>query len=351
VLLTVKGIILNLHAPLLEKKGFFSALTGLIFTLVLPACSVAETFSNTNPNVGPKSLGDVIEWRLTKDSSPARVAIEVSDEWRNLTPQSHPYAIWIGHATYLIDTGDVTILTDPIFSDRASPVSWAGPERLIPPAMSVQQLPKIDAVLISHNHYDHLDLPSLKLLQKNNPNMVILAPQGDKELLDSQGLNYVSEFRWWQNTQVKQTEFTFTPVQHWSGRGITGRNTSLWGGWFLKSPALSLYHAGDTGYSKDFVATQERLGTPDFAFIPIGAYKPRWFMKGSHIDPAEAVQVALDLQVTKSFGMHWGTFVLTDEKIKEPRKLLAEALIKRQLAPDFFVAPKPGAILKLVPKS
>ena len=338
-------MILSLRVSSWIKKSLSLALIGL----VLPACSIAETFSNTNPKVVPKSLGDVIEWRITKDPSPDRVAIEVSNEWQNLTPESTHYAIWIGHATFLINTGDVTVLTDPIFSQRASPVSWAGPERLIAPAMSLQQLPPIDAVVISHNHYDHLDLPSLKQLQKNNPKMVILVAQGDKALLESHGLVHVSEFRWWQNTLVKQTEFTYTPVQHWSGRGITGRNTSLWGGWFLKSPNLSVYHAGDTGYSKDFVATQKRMGTPDVAFIPIGAYKPRWFMKGSHIDPAEAVQVALDLQVAKSFGMHWGTFVLTDEKIKEPRTLLARELVKRQLAPDFFVAPNPGAILRLAP--
>jgi L-ascorbate metabolism protein UlaG (beta-lactamase superfamily) len=213
--------------------------------------------------------------------------------------------------------------------------------------MSLEQLPSIDVVVISHNHYDHLDLPSLKVLQKNNPNLVFLVPQGDKTLLDSHGLSNVSEFRWWQNIQINHTEFTFTPVQHWSGRGITGRNTSLWGGWFLKSPSLSVYHAGDTGYSNDFVVTQKRLGTPDVAFIPIGAYKPRWFMKNQHVNPAEAVQIALDLQTTRSFGMHWGTFVLTDEPIIEPRTMLGQVLKERNLAPDFFIAPAPGAILSI----
>tara|TARA_B100000767_G_scaffold216535_1_gene204096 strand:- start:925 stop:1857 length:933 start_codon:yes stop_codon:yes gene_type:complete len=310
---------------------------------------VDETFHNTDPNTVPKTLGDVIEWRITKDPTPDRVAINVSDEWQSLTPQSTDYAIWIGHATYLLNTGDVTVLTDPIFSKRASPVGWAGPERLIPPALSIAQLPSIDAVIISHNHYDHLDLPSLKTLQAINPNMLILVPQGDKALLDSQGLVNVSQFRWWQTTKVNQTEFTFTPVQHWSGRWVTGRNTSLWGGWFLKSPNLSLYHAGDTGYSKDFITTQERMGTPDFAFIPIGAYKPRWFMKNQHVDPAEAVQIALDLQVKRSFGMHWGTFILTDESVNEPRLMLAKALRERGLLPDFFIAPTPGAIINLDP--
>lgn len=329
------------------KRYLLALVAGMLVVFTLQSCTAAETFNNSDSSVIPKTLGDVIEWRMTKDQSPERIAIKVSNEWQSLDPKSTHYAIWMGHATFLLNTGDVTVLTDPIFSERASPVGWAGPKRLIPPAMSLEQLPSIDVVVISHNHYDHLDLPSLKVLQKNNPNLAFLVPQGDKTLLDSQGLSNVSEFRWWQNIQINQTEFIFTPVQHWSGRGITGRNTSLWGGWFLKSPSLSVYHAGDTGYSNDFVVTQKRLGTPDVAFIPIGAYKPRWFMKNQHVNPAEAVQIALDLQTTRSFGMHWGTFVLTDESIKEPRTMLAQVLEERNLAPDFFIAPAPGAILSL----
>jgi N-acyl-phosphatidylethanolamine-hydrolysing phospholipase D len=340
---------LILHVSAFGKRHIGRVISSLFLTLTLQSCSVDETFNNTDPSAVPKTLGDVIEWRISKDPTPDRLAIEVSDEWQSLTSQSTDYAIWIGHATYLLNTGDVTVLTDPIFSKRASPVGWAGPERLIPPAMSIEQLPRIDAVIISHNHYDHLDLPSLKSLQKNNPSMLILVPQGDKALLDSEGLANVSQFRWWQTIKVNQTEFTFTPVQHWSGRWVTGRNTSLWGGWFLKSPNLSLYHAGDTGYSKDFIATQARMGTPDFAFIPIGAYKPRWFMKNQHVNPDEAVQIALDLQVKRSFGMHWGTFMLTDEPVDDPRKMLAKALGERRLSPNLFTAPTPGAIINLDP--
>ena len=322
---------------------------GAMITLffAVQSCSVTESFSNSDANVTPKSLTDVIKWRMTKDATPKRVAIDLSQEWRQLNAKSTHYAVWVGHATYLINNGDLTILTDPIFSERASPVGWAGPERLIPPAMPIDSLPRIDVILISHNHYDHLDLPSLKALQLANPNVSILVPQGDKALLDSQGLTNVTEFRWWQNIRVKQTELTFTPVQHWSGRGITGRNSSWWGGWFIKSPDLSLYHAGDTGYSRDFITTRERLGVPDFAFIPIGAYSPRWFMKNQHVDPEEAVQVAFDLQVAHSFGMHWGTFILTDEPIKEPRSVLAKLLVEKDLPEDFFIAPAPGEILSL----
>jgi len=176
---------LNLRVATFGESHIGLVISSLFLTLILQSCSVDETFSNTDPNTVPKTLGDVIEWRITKDPTPDRVAINVSDEWQSLTPQSTDYAIWIGHATYLLNTGDVTVLTDPIFSKRASPVGWAGPERLIPPALSIAQLPSIDAVIISHNHYDHLDLPSLKTLQAINPNMLILVPQGDKALLDS----------------------------------------------------------------------------------------------------------------------------------------------------------------------
>jgi len=146
---------------------------------------------------------------------------------------------------------------------------------------------------------------------------------------------------------LSNTTFHFTPVQHWSKRGLFDRNKSLWGGWFIQSNDLALYHAGDTGYSSDFKTTYERLGAPDYSFIPIGAYDPRWFMKDSHVNPEEAVQIALDLKTPHSFGMHWGTFTLTDEPVLEPPARLKEALKEQNLAPDFFISPKPGEILLL----
>ena len=308
---------------------------------------MAERYSNSDPTVALKSLADLIKWRMTKEPSPERISIDLSDLWRELDEQSTNYAVWIGHATYLINNGDLTVLTDPIFSERASPVSWAGPKRLIPPAIPLQSLPDVDVVVISHNHYDHLDLPSLKRLQETNPEVTLFVPSGDKKLLEGQGLTNVEEFDWWDTRRVGRTEFTFTPVQHWSGRGVADRNDSWWGGWFMKTSDLSVYHAGDTGYSKDFVATRERLGAPDVAFIPIGAYSPRWFMKNHHVNPEEAVRIAIDLQVPRSYGMHWGTFILTDEPVAEPKVHLANALSAKGLPEDFFTAPKPGEILEL----
>ena len=307
-----------------------------------------ETFSNTNQTSfdSERSFGDFLKWRLTR-KEPKAVQIETSDQWKQLGEQSKNYAVWIGHSTYLLNNGDLTIVTDPVFSKRASPFSWAGPKRLIAPAISLEELPDIDVITVSHNHYDHLDIASLKTLYKLNPKALFLVSKGDMDLLVRSGIKNVTEFLWWENIEVKNTLFTFTPNQHWSARGFRDRNKSLWGGWFMQSSNHTIYHAGDTGYSDDFKETRSRLGSPDFAIIPIGGYNPRWFMNYHHVNPSESIQIALDLGVSKSFGMHWGTFRLTDEDILEPAQLIDQELKKLNLADDFFRTVKPGEILPL----
>ncbi|HIC27394.1 MAG: MBL fold metallo-hydrolase [SAR86 cluster bacterium] len=307
-----------------------------------------ETFSNTNQTSfdSERSFGDFLKWRLTR-KEPKAVQIETSDQWKQLGEQSKNYAVWIGHSTYLLNNGDLTIVTDPVFSKRASPFSWAGPKRLIAPAISLEELPDIDVITVSHNHYDHLDIASLKTLHKLNPKALFLVSKGDMDLLVRSGIKNVTEFLWWENIEVKNTMFTFTPNQHWSARGFRDRNKSLWGGWFMQSSNHTIYHAGDTGYSDDFKETRSRLGSPDFAMIPIGGYNPRWFMNYHHVNPSESIQIALDLGVSKSFGMHWGTFRLTDEDILEPAQLIDQELKKLNLADDFFRTVKPGEILPL----
>ena len=307
-----------------------------------------ETFSNTNHTSfdSERSLKEFLRWRFSR-KEPEPVQIETSDQWKQLGEESKNYAVWIGHSTYLLNSGGLTILTDPVFSKRASPFSWAGPKRLIAPAISLEELPRIDVVTVSHNHYDHLDIVSLKTLYELNPDTLFLVAKGDKDLLIKSGINNVKEFLWWEDLEVKNTVFTFTPVQHWSARGLKDRNKSLWGGWFMQANDLKLYHAGDTGYSNDFVTTRDQLGSPDYSFIPIGGYDPRWFMKDSHVNPEEALQIALDLKAPHSFGMHWGTFILTDELVTEPPKRVAAALKDQGLESDFFRSPKPGAILSL----
>jgi len=305
-----------------------------------------ERFKNTNEEAAGKSFRDFLKWTFT-NKKPELVAIDSSDEWKELDSGSTDYMVWIGHATYLINKDNLTILTDPVFSKRASPIRLAGPKRLIPPAIPIDKLPKIDVITVSHNHYDHLDLRSLKKIYKANPNAIFLVPKGDKRRLERRGIENVIEFLWWEEIEIKGSKFTFTPVQHWSARGIADRNKSLWGGWFMNLKTETIYHAGDTGYSKDFIETKKRLGSPSISLIPVGAYAPRWFMKTNHVNPPEAIQIAIDLESERNFGMHWGTFQLTDEEILEPPKLLKESLRDQGLPDNFFNILKPGQIVEL----
>ena len=319
----------------------------LIFILLLSNCAMTEPFKNTNGiSKTERSFSELLKWRQER-SSPERVTIETSDEWKDLDADDKNYSVWIGHSTFLIKLNDLTILTDPIFSKRASPFSFIGPKRLIPPVIKLDDLPEIDVVTISHNHYDHLDIKSLKKISEINPNAIFLVPKGDKKLLARAGIKNVYDFIWWDSKNIKSTTFTYTPVQHWSARGLFDRSESLWGGWFVKNTDISIFHAGDTGYTNDFKETYSKLGSPDFAMIPIGAYDPQWFMKFSHVNPSEAVQIALDLKAKRSIGMHWGTFILTDEPVLEPPMLLKKALKKLGLSNDFFLTVKPGKVLTL----
>ena len=185
-----------------------------------------ERFKNTNEEAAGKSFRDFLKWTFT-NKKPELVAIDSSDEWKELDSGSTDYMVWIGHATYLINKDNLTILTDPVFSKRASPVRFAGPKRLIPPAIPIDKLPKIDVITVSHNHYDHLDLRSLKKIYKANPNAIFLVPKGDKRRLERRGIENVKEFLWWEEIDINGSKFTFTPVQHWSARGIADRNLSL----------------------------------------------------------------------------------------------------------------------------
>ena len=173
-----------------------------------------------------------------------------------------------------------------------------------------------------------------------------MVPKGDKRRLERRGIENVKEFLWWEEIEINGSKFTFTPVQHWSARGIADRNKSLWGGWFMELKTESIYHAGDTGYSGDFIETKKRLGSPSLSLIPVGAYAPRWFMKTNHVNPPEAIQVALDLESKRNFGMHWGTFQLTDEEIMEPPELLKQSLKELGLSEEFFRVLTPGEVVE-----
>jgi len=315
----------------------------IIFLLLLLTSNILfAEYKNTNGAALEKSFSDMLKW-IRSDKEPVLSSIEISSEWKELNLESDDnYAIWIGHSTYLVKKDGITVLTDPIFSERASPFKNIGPKRLIPPAITIEEIPKIDYVTISHNHYDHLDVDSLEAISKKYPETIFLVPAGDKKLLNRKKIQNVYEFKWWESYDGNGIKFTFTPVQHWSKRGLFDRNKSLWGGWYITNQDYSLYHAGDTGYSNDFIKTKERLGAPKYAFIPIGAYDPEWFMSESHVNPEEAIQIFLDLEAEKAFGMHWATFALTDEDTLEPKVRLERASTQFN-----FNSPIPGQIIAL----
>lgn len=317
----------------------------LFAALIFNISQIFAEYENTNGKPIEKSFRDLLEWS-TSDVDTKIDFIELSDDWKDINLEADSnYAIWIGHSTFLIKKNGYTILTDPIFSERASPFKSIGPKRLIPPAIPIDSLPKIDFVTVSHNHYDHLDTTSLKEIYMNNPNAIFLVPAGDKRLLQRKGIKNIFEYEWWDGYKSNNLEITFTPVQHWSKRGLFDRNKSLWGGWFFKFEEYSIFHAGDTGYSNDFKETRSRLGSPKYAFIPIGAYDPEWFMAESHVNPEDAVQIMLDLGAENSFGMHWATFKLTDEDTLEPKARLDKAISNINM--DNFIAPSPGSVINL----
>ena len=254
-----------------------------------------------------------------------------------------PTLTWIGHATLLLQVGGVNILTDPHLTERASPVSFAGPKRQVPPALSLDNLPRIDVVVVSHNHYDHLDAGTVTRLnrQAGGPPRFFV-PLGLKAWFASRGIDNVSELDWWDHLQHMGLAIHFVPVQHWSARSPWDRNETLWGGWVIEHPALRFFFSGDTGYSKDFADIRSRLGPIDLAALPVGCYEPRWFMKENHVNPEESVQIHRDLGARRSVGIHWGTFRLTDERLDEPPKKLTEALAAAGIPAEQFFLMKHG---------
>ena len=264
--------------------------------------------------------------------------------------ETNPSVTWIGHATMLVRLGGSNILFDPVFSERASPVSFAGPRRIVPLPIDIAELPPIDIVLISHNHYDHLDAESVKriaAMPQGSP--LFLVPMGLKAWFAELGIARVDELDWWQQTRHGDLKVTFVPAQHWSKRTLTDANQTLWGGWVVEGDGLSIIHTGDTGFSQDFRDIGERLGPFDMAFIPIGSYAPRWFMKTMHADVPEAVQIRSDLRAARAIGMHWGTFEsLADEPLDEPPRVLARQREQHGLSEDQFDVLKIGETRRLL---
>lgn len=245
---------------------------------------------------------------------------------------------FINHATTLVQMQGLNILTDPIWSERCSPVSFAGPKRVRDPGIALKDLPPIDVVIISHNHYDHLDLETLRALKALNPELRIFVGLGNERLLAAEGIDGVVALDWHQEVPLGP-ELTLIgwPAQHFSGRGLSDADGTLWLSYVLKSPAGPVYFAGDTGLGPHFKAAGDRFGRFRLAILPIGAYRPRWFMAPIHVDPTEAVQAALQLRAQVSVGMHFGTFPLAAEGQFTPISDLRRALEASRPRPRFWV--------------
>ena len=245
-----------------------------------------------------------------------------------------PGLTWIGHAAFFVRMDAAAFLTDPMFSVRASPLSFAGPPRLVSPGVPLEALPRVDFALVSHDHYDHADLPSLRALVARGTRIVV--PRGMADVVRAAGGEAV-ELAWWEQIEIAGVRVHCVPAQHFSGRTLTDRNRRLWAGWVVEGATRRFYHAGDTGYFPGFAEIGARLGPIDLAAIPIGAYLPAAMMRPVHLDPEEAVQAAIDVGAAQVVGMHWGTFDLTDEPLDEPpARFLAEAA-RRGLGDRAFV--------------
>jgi len=289
-------------------------------------------FRNTNPAFATPSAWERItfmigrSWTTTFNPRTANLpSVENDGAALRHNPRPEATVTWIGHSTLLIQLDGVNMLTDPHWSARASPVGFAGPSRVMPPGLAFEQLPPIHLVVISHDHYDHLDLDTVRRLNiEHHP--LFLVPLGVKAWLEEQGVSNVEELDWWDSRQVRDLTVTCLPAQHFSGRTLSDRNRRLWSGWAVAGRTKRMFFAGDTGYYDVFQEIGRRLGPFDLAAIPIGAYLPPVIMQMTHVTPEEALQVFADLRARRFVAIHWGTFDLTEEPIEEPpRRLEAEA--------------------------
>lgn len=267
---------------------------------------------------------------------PRRVPAPQPVQLPDVVPAGQVAVTFIGHATFLLQLAGVNLLTDPVFATRAGPFGWAGPKRARPPALRLGELPRIDVVLVTHCHYDHLDLSSLRWLARaHRPH--ILTTLGNKAWLEARGVGRVTEADWWQEREATpDISAVCTPAQHFAARWPWDKNRTLWGGFALNTPAGRIYFAGDSGFCEGFAEIGARLGPIDLALIPVGAYEPRWFMEPVHMNPDEAVRAHLAVRSRRSIGMHFGTFQLTDEGLEAPLHALAAARTAHGVADEAF---------------
>ena len=300
-------------------------------------------FNPGHPNTD-KGWRDLLRWRFSRRGERWPVAAE----GRQVVPDARVEGLritMVGHASLLIQMASRNLLVDPVWSQRASPVSWAGPRRVDAPGIAFEALPPIDAVLLTHNHYDHMDFATLRRLWARD-RLHLVAPLGNDAIVARAGAGIVTATHDWGDTVDLGGGIAarLTPAHHWSARSLRDRRRALWCGYAILSPAGVVYLSGDTGYGDGAIFREVGRLVPgiDVAVLPIGAYEPRWFMQTQHVDPGEAVRIMLDCGARQGLGVHWGTFPLADEGRSAPRTALAKALSERGIAADRFLALAPG---------
>lgn len=302
-----------------------------------------QKFKNMD-GIKARGLSDVLKWQLNSKKGPweTKKDIESKKAPGNFSDSNSVQITFVNHSTFLIQMDGFNILTDPVWSERASPFSWAGPKRKRIPGIKMKDLPKINFILLSHNHYDHLDISALqKLYEKHKAK--IFCPLGVDLYLIQKGINNTQSMDWWDETEFDSFNIISVPAQHFSGRGMFDRDATLWSGFLIERNKHKIYFAGDSGYNQNlFKQIGDRFKEIDISFIPIGAYKPEWFMSPVHVSPNEAVKIHKDVHSKKSIGMHFGTFALADEGQKEPITDLKKAMQVHAIPESDFITLKEG---------
>ncbi len=343
----VKRLALGL-AALLVLFAAFSTVVGYVLSSAGYSGPVSDhfdgkRFQNQKETAHAGGFGGFLKWQFERKPGPwtdRAVLPGLPPPPRVATGDAR--VTFINHATVLLQMDGVNVLSDPIWSERASPVSFVGPRRHHPPGLRFEDLPRIDAVVVSHCHYDHMDLPTLRRLHATHHPRFFVG-LGNGALLRNNGIESVIELDWWQNESLTaEVRIWGVPAQHFSNRGLFDRDKTLWLGYVVQGPAGPIYFAGDTGFGPHFAEIRKRFGSPRLAVLPIGAFRPEWFMSRVHVSPEQAVSAAETLGAATVLGMHFGTFRLADDGQDEPMQALETALARRGESRPRFWTLRPG---------